>query len=108
MREWVRDGWLIPTEGDTISHNQVFEQVCEVADNLTVTEIHADLTFSDWLTEQLEVRFGCERFEFTQNMPSYSGPLDAFESEILEDFLIHPECGPLTWQADGLQPGSGE
>lgn len=99
FKEWVRDGQLIPTEGDTISHQQVFDELCEVASHLTVNEIHADLQMSDWLTEQLSAEFGSERFEFTQSMSSYSGPLDAFEAEILDHEFIHPDIGPLNWQA---------
>ena len=98
FEKWVSAGLISLTPQDTISQQQVFDEISAVLQLVHCRRVAYDPTFADWLTEQLEHN-GVERFVFKQSLAEYAAPTEEFESEVLDGTLRHPRHEVLDWQA---------
>ncbi len=111
LQEWVRDGWIKTTPGDTTDYD-VMEQ--DIKDLIAEVELKR-LSFDRWNVTQLVTHlidaFGEERvIAFPQTMAAMSAPTKELEKLISERKLRHGGNPVLAWMASNvaLQYGPNE
>lgn len=109
FKEWVRDGFLNVTEGDTLDFGAVRIAFTELHAKYSIQELAYDPHRAEQTTQEIEqgVRFGnrivipgtgVPRFAFKQNIITYAEPTQAFERLVLEGTIIHDGHPVLSWQ----------
>lgn len=100
-QRWIDDGWIEPTGGNVIDHNEIQAAVLE--DHRT-HELLA-LAFDPWNATQLSVGLqseGVPVFEFIQGIRSYTAPTKELEAMLLAGKLDHGDNPVLAWMASNL------
>lgn len=99
--EWVRDGWLTPTEGAEIDFQTIEDAVKDDMDKYTVREI----TYDPWRASQLAQNLskeGAVTVEFRQLVQTMSPAMKELEAAI-ESGRFHHDGNPvLTWMAGNV------
>ncbi len=98
--EWVRDGHLFLTEGNTIDYEVVFGTIREVAKIVNLRSIVYDPMFAESDTQRLEGDLpGIKRIQFRQTLMMYAEATRKYEELLKMKALLHPGNAVLTWQA---------
>lgn len=100
-QRWIDDGWIEPTGGNVIDHNEIQAAILE--DHRT-HELLA-LAYDPWNATQLAVGLqndGVEVFEFIQGIRSYTAPTKELGALLLAGKLDHGDNPVLAWMASNL------
>ncbi len=98
---WVRDGYLIATEGNVIDQDFIEKEIIELGKRFNIKEIPADR----WNTAQLVTHLAGAGFEvigFGQGYASMSAPSKAFEAAVIGGKLDHRNHLVLRWMASNV------
>lgn len=96
--DWAKQGYVISTPRQTISYQQVLDDLTPYLEAFDTFKLYYDVQFADWISEQIEIKFDCERVEFPQTLAGYSAPTDQFEQWVLDGAIRHPNHPVLNWQ----------
>lgn len=98
---WVRDGYLIATEGDVIDYKAIIEQIDRDAQTFDCEEIAYDRWGMTQLVQDLQDA-GMEVFPFGQGFGSMSGPTKEWHRLILEGKFHHGGNPVMRWMVDNI------
>lgn len=97
--EWIDQGYMIATDGDTTDFGQVERDIDDLANTYGLHELAVDRLFQgDQLIQNLMAR-GLNAFAFGQGFMSMAGPAKRFYELILAKKLRHGGNPVLRWMA---------
>jgi len=99
--EWVAEGYITATPGDTIDQAWILQELGEDAQLFQVMEVPFDRWGSVGLTPKLE-EIGLMVVAFGQGYASMSGPMKDLERMVARHEIAHGGNPVLTWNADNL------
>ena len=86
IREWIKQGYIIATPGDTQDFSFMLKQILEDAKKYDIQEIAYDRNLAEYLIQDLEAEFDC--VEFSQSITGMSEPSKAWEQAIADGKII--------------------
>lgn len=99
---WHREGWLHYSDGDTISPEDVYQEILALKDNFTITEIRMDQRglwdFADRLAKEFPITF------LDQQPASMTSPTARFEQLVDEHKIKHSGSPLFAWCLEGCRP----
>ncbi|MCP4539804.1 MAG: terminase large subunit [Chloroflexi bacterium] len=100
---WLRQGYMLPCEGDTTVYATLRADINELADRYGVTTIAADRAFQgDQLIQELTNEDGIDIAPIGQGFYSMAAPTKNFERLMLECKLNHGSNPVLRWMASNV------
>lgn len=101
LNQWVKDGYIEKTPGNTIDHDYIYAQLEKDADNFTIQQSAFDRWGASSVTQTLEKK-GMTMVTFGQGYASMSPPMKELERLILSGKIRHGNNPVLTWMMDNL------
>jgi phage terminase large subunit-like protein len=101
---WARDGYLLTTPGETISYDDIEDEVRRLAQRYKIQAVNFDRWGAKQLREHLESA-GVELWEMGQGFASMSPPMKELERYVLERRIRHGGHPVLRYCASGLVAG---
>jgi len=98
---WVRDGWLITTEGRTLDYDVVQEDIETHAEKFNISHVAFDPWNASQITKHLEKK-GFNMVQVRQGVYTLNDPCKMLEKFILAKAVIHGNNPVLTWMADNV------
>ena len=86
IRQWIKEGYIIATPGDTQNTSFMFRQIVEDAKKFGIEEVAYDRNLAEYLIQDLESEFTC--VEFNQGITGMSEPSKAWEQAVAEGKII--------------------
>lgn len=99
---WVRDGWVIATEGNVIDYREIREEILRLRDRYQIAQIGYDPWGSQGMANDLDDE-GVDCVKVIQNFTNLSGPTKDLERFVLSKMLRHGGHPVLRWMADNLE-----
>jgi phage terminase large subunit-like protein len=100
--DWVRDGWLVATTGDTTDYDFVREDAKAIAERVDVGEIGYDRWNASQLVTDLQAD-GANLVAISQNHAGLSAGWRELEKAILDHKLRHGGHPILRWMAGNVE-----
>lgn len=98
VHEWVRDGWIIVTDGETTDYRYIRRVFAEKAKTFYISQLLYDEHFAEQLTQEMSEDTGVDRFKLPQTITRLNEPTQNMERLILERLLEHNGNPVLSWQ----------
>jgi phage terminase large subunit-like protein len=98
---WVRDGFIITTEGRTLDYEVVYEDIENHAEKFNITH----LAYDPWNAAQAVKRFDKQAMEMVavrQGVYTLNDPCKMLEKFVLAEAVVHGNNPVLTWMADNV------
>ena len=86
IRQWIKEGYIKATPGDTQDFSFMYNQICEDSKKYEIEEIAYDRNLAEHLIQGLEAEFNC--VEFSQSIIGMSEPSKAWEQAVAEGIII--------------------
>ena len=86
IRQWIKEGYIQATPGDTQDFSFMYNQICEDSKKYEIEEIAYDRNLAEHLIQGLEAEFNC--VEFSQSIIGMSEPSKAWEQAVAEGKII--------------------
>ena len=86
IRQWIKEGYIKATPGDTQDFSFMYNQICEDSKKYEIEEIAYDRNLAEHLIQGLEAEFNC--VEFSQSIIGMSEPSKAWEQAVAEGKII--------------------
>lgn len=86
IHQWIREGYIKATPGDTQDFSFMYNQICEDSKKYEIEEIAYDRNLAEHLIQNLESEFNC--VEFSQSIIGMSEPSKAWEQAVAEGKII--------------------
>lgn len=86
IRQWIKEGYIKATPGDTQDFSFMYNQICEDAKKYEIEEIAYDRNLAEHLIQGLEAEFNC--VEFSQSITGMSEPSKAWEQAVTDGTII--------------------
>ena len=86
IRQWIKEGYIQATPGDTQDFSFMYNQICEDSKKYEIEEIAYDRNLAENLIQGLEAEFNC--VEFSQSIIGMSEPSKAWEQAVAEGKII--------------------
>ena len=99
---WVTDGWLDVTEGDTTDFERIKQAILDLKDETGVGQLRFDPANARQLGTEMANSHGMLAVEFYQNHNRYNEPLREFLKQIKDGQLINLGDPCLAFQAGNL------
>jgi len=97
---WADQGFLIPTEGDVIDHEIVFDHILKDSEIYNIKELRYDRKGAEFIIATMQRRLpGIELLPFGQGMLSMSDPTKGFYRALKLKRCEHFNHPVLTWMA---------
>lgn len=107
MSVWVRDGWIIATEGDTIRYSELYEAIA--ADHETFA-IHDEISYDVWqgeaVMQEIYDRTGLEGRAVNQTYDGLSEGMNEVMRLTKAQKLRHHANPVMRWNADSAEAKS--
>ena len=100
--QWVRDGYLEATDGNTTDFAFIESDIVDDADEFAIQEIAFDRAFADSMVQSLKDRHGLEMVEFGQGFYSMAAPTAEFERMVRSIELQTGGNPILDWMASNV------
>jgi phage terminase large subunit-like protein len=101
INQWVREGYIEKTPGNTIDHDYIYSQLEKDADSFTIKQTAFDRWGASSVTQTLTKK-GMTMVELGQGYASMSPPMRELERLILSGKIRHGNNPVLTWMIDNL------
>lgn len=98
---WVRDGWMVATEGNVIDYGYIIRAIEELSERYNIREIAFDRWGAFQVSQALEGA-GLTMIGFGQGFVSMAGPTKELLRLILSGRLVHGGHPVLRWMADNM------
>lgn len=101
VQQWVKEGYIEATPGNTIDHDFIYAQLEKDADSFDIDQIAFDRWGASSVQQTLE-KEGMKMVQFGQGFASMNPPMKELERLVLKGKLLHGNNPVLTWMADNL------
>lgn len=100
LRQWVKKGDLILTDGNVCDYDFIIDHVCQWVDDnaINVNAFVYDPYNAEQFSRNISDRLRCERFSFGQTIATYAEPTEEFERFVLKREMHHGNNQMLNWQ----------
>lgn len=98
---WVRDGWMLATEGNIIDYDVIRQQIMADYNRFAIQQIRYDRWGATQLSTQL-AGDGIEMVTMGQGFASMSSPMKEFMRRLLDKSIAHGGHPVLRWQASNV------
>lgn len=98
VNEWIRDGFLITTPGDTTDYRYLKRLFAEKAAKFNVNLLVFDPRFAEQITQEMSEDTGVDREKFVQRTGLYNEATQNFERAVIDGKMEHNGNPLLTWQ----------
>ena len=98
---WVRDGWMVATEGNVVDYNVIRQDIIELGEQYDIQSIG----FDRWNATQIVTQLTGDGFEMVpigQGYRSLSAPSKTFEGLVISHKLYHGGNPVLKWMASNV------
>lgn len=99
--QWVREGYIEATDGNTIDYDFIFEQIEKDADLFDISQSAFDRWGAARVVQVLEKK-GMTMAQFGQGFASMNPPMKELERLVLAKKIRHGNNPVLTWMADNV------
>lgn len=99
---WVRDGWMLTTEGDEVDYETIEAQVLADAGTFRIAEVGHDRLFQGAGTGQALGKEGLTMLPIGQGFYGMAAPMKEFERRLLGKRLHHGGHPVLRFAAEGM------
>ena len=94
--QWAKDGWIIPTPGNSIDYDFIRHELQELGQKYHIKQVAIDRWNATKLAYDLKAD-GLDVVEFGQGYASMSAPAKAFEAAVVSGEINHQGNPVLTW-----------
>ena len=98
---WVRDGWMLATEGNIIDYDVIRQQILADYNRFAIQQIRYDRWGATQLSTQL-AGDGLEMVTMGQGFASMSSPMKELMRRLLDKTIAHGGHPVLRWQASNV------
>lgn len=98
MLEWVRDGYVIETPGETTDYRFIRKMFSDKANLFSIDKLIYDEHFAEQVTQEMHEETGVERLKLPQTITRLNEPTQNMERLILDRKLEHNGNPVLSWQ----------
>lgn len=102
--EWVQEGYIKTTPGDTTDYDYILKDVEEVAKSINILEI----VFDPFNASQIMTNFQNAGFEncitYSQTIASMSAPMKEAEKMLLDRSIEQDKSPPMRWMVGNVVP----
>jgi phage terminase large subunit-like protein len=98
---WAREGYIIPTPGNTIDYDWIFDRMVKDANDYDIKMVGFDRWGASRVVSQLQEK-NFTMVQFGQGFSSMSPPMKELERLVAAKKLIHGNHPVLSWMADNL------
>lgn len=95
-RQWVKDGWLLETEGNRIDHKPIYDKVIECTQLYRLHKVGFDTWNADAVVNPL-MQQGVDVEAMVQTLTKMSGGTSAFLAAIDEGAIAHDGSPVMEW-----------
>ncbi len=103
FRQWARDGYIKPTDGDVTDYDVVRADLCKLFERFRVTEFTYDPWMAEEFSQKLEDDTSAVRVAFPQSIVNYAAPCAEFERLVISGKIRHDGNPLLAWQVGNLR-----
>lgn len=101
--EWVRDGWVTETDGDTIDYGRIYDDVEEDHQIHRITDVTYDKWCGEPVRQAIEQRTGLTMVESDTTYQRMTGPMGELMRRLKAYELAHFGNPAARWMADSLE-----
>jgi phage terminase large subunit-like protein len=101
--EWVRQGYLKATEGDTIDYQTIYEDITADWQRYRIAQIAYDKWCGEPVRQEIEKRTGATMVESSTTYERMTPPLKELEVLLKQGTLHHDGNPCVRWHADCLE-----
>lgn len=101
--QWVSQGWITPTDGDTIDYQQVYSDIESDATDFAITRVVYDKWSGEPVRQEIERRTGVEMVESDTTFQRMTNPMNEITRALTARELRHFGNPVLEWMADNLE-----
>lgn len=98
---WVDDGWVTRTGGDTVDYALIRDQIFHVADKAYLSEFHIDPWNATQISGELSEE-GVNVIDYRQGDKSFTEPMGETEKAIVDGRLSHGGNPALSWMVSNV------
>lgn len=98
IAEWVRDGYVTATPGETTDYRFIRRVFAEKAQKFFVAKLIYDEHFAEQLTNEMSEDTGVERLKLPQTATRLNEPTQNWERAVLDRKLEHDGNPVMAWQ----------
>lgn len=99
---WIRDGWLIKTQGNTTDTDSVYLGLEEAQREYMIRKLAVDGNNCREFSTRATNQYGIETYEFFQSCKRYNEPMRKFLDCVRHGLLVHGGNPLLAWCALNL------
>jgi len=103
FEDWVRQGWIIATEGDTIDYERVYSDIAIDTERFAVVRCVYDRWSGEPVRQRLESDTGLEFIESGTTYTQMTGPMNEAMRLLTAHKIRHGGNPVARWMADSLE-----
>lgn len=103
---WVRDGWVVATDGDVIDYNRIYDDIAADSERFAIASVHYDKWSGEPVRQALEDRTGLDMFESSTTYERMTQPMKELVRALKAVELNHAGNPVARWMADALEAKS--
>jgi hypothetical protein len=101
--EWVEDGWVVATDGDTIDYDLIYAQIKADHEAFVITDITYDKWSGEPVRQHIEKETGLTLVESNTTFERMTPPMTEFE-RLLKKHFYRTHGNPVArWMADNIE-----
>lgn len=103
FQEWVDDGWIVATDGDTIDYDLIYAQIKADHERFRITDITYDKWSGEPVRQHVERETGLTMVESNTTFERMTPPMTEF-MRLLKDRFYATHGNPVArWMADNIE-----
>jgi phage terminase large subunit-like protein len=102
FEQWVRDGWIVATEGDTIDYDRVMSDIAEDVDRFKIIRAVYDRWSGEPVRQRLESETELEMIESGTTYQQMTAPMTEAMRMLVAHEISHGGNPVTRWCADNL------
>lgn len=100
---WIRDGWVVATDGEVIDYDAVYEAIEEDHNRFAITDVTYDRWCGEPVRQEIEDRMGLDMVESGTTYQRMTGPMTELMRLLKARELKHAGNPVARWMADNLE-----
>jgi phage terminase large subunit-like protein len=102
FEQWVRDGWIVATDGDTIDYERVIADITEDVERFSIVRCVYDRWSGEPIRQRLEAETGLELIESGTTYTQMTAPMNEAMRLLTAQQVKHGGNPVSRWMADNL------
>lgn len=106
LRPWIREGWLTPTEGETIDYESIYAQIAHDASVYHLRSLDYDPWSGEAVMQEVRRRTRLrddQTIPIPQTYAGMTGPMTELMSSLKDGLLCHAGNPVARWNADSVE-----